>query len=313
MHAITKLRVGWLGVALALGMAGGCHHGGTTVQPSPRVVRIGISPGQEEAENRLKQLKPLQDYFARAMGRPCKIYMASGYNVLIEGLRANKLDVAHMGPFAYMLAADKADAEVLVIRTKPGVGPSHYWSQIITHGNSGITSWDEMVQRAGQLTFLFNDPASTSGHLIPRAFMLSKNIEPKQAFKQVLFGANHTATIMTVKAGKVDVAACNGTSYVKMIAKKMIGENELRVLWKSPPIVNGPVATSKNLPASFKDSLRTAYCSMKTKDPAAWKVLSTEWLDSSYVYEPGTTQSDTLYDSLRAIAKHIDLITFNEN
>jgi len=232
-----------------------------------------MSPGQEEAEERMRQLRPVEEYFTRELGRKCRIHMTNGYSALIEGLRADKLEAAHLGPFGYIIASDKAGAEVLVVRSKPGLGQYMYWSQIITHKNSGIDSWDEMLAKAGDLVFQFNDPASTSGHLVPRAYLLSQGITPEETFKQTLFGFTHTATILTVKSEKVDVAACAGSAYTRMLRTGMITEDDFTILWKSDPIVAGPVATRENLPEEFKDRLRDAYCGMKQKDPQAWRVM----------------------------------------
>lgn len=293
---------------LAVIVLAGCSgiDNGTIGEPSE--LHIGMSPGQEEPEHRMQQLKPVEEYFTRELGINCRIHMTNGYSALIEGLRADKLEVAHLGPFGYIIASDKADAEVLVVRSKPGLGQYMYWSQIITHKNSGIDTWDEMVARADELVFQFNDPASTSGHLVPRGYLLSQGIVPEERFKQTIFGISHTATILTVQSRKVDVAACSGSSYTRMLENGMIAEEDFTILWKSAPIVAGPVATRKNLPEAFKNRLRDAYCGMKEKDPEAWRMIRMQWRDSTYEYVPGGPANDSLYNPLRDIAEHIDLV-----
>ena len=37
-----------------------------------------------------------------------------------------------------------------------------------------------------------------------------------------------------------------------MVDKKMLNMSDLRIIWRSEPIVNGPIAARSELPAAFK-------------------------------------------------------------
>jgi phosphonate transport system substrate-binding protein len=59
-----------------------------------------------------------------------ELFVASDYSGAIEAMRAGKLDIALFGPFSYVLAAEKANAEVFAVEKVSGA--TTYKSIIVT-------------------------------------------------------------------------------------------------------------------------------------------------------------------------------------
>jgi phosphonate transport system substrate-binding protein len=276
----------------------------TTVD-RPRVLHIGFSPGQEEAEERVRDLAPLTDYLQRALDMQVSLVRTSSYSTIIEAMRADKIDISGMGPFTYVIASEKTRVEPLVAMGDEINGPNFYRSYLITHRNSGILSMDDVVERAGELVLQFVDPASTSGHLIPRSYLMELGLEPEEHFARTIFGMNHTATILTVKSEKVDIAGCASSAMERLLRSGTVAEEDFVILWQSPPIPTSPLVIRANLPTGFKSEVRQAYLNMKTADPAAWKVVTSQYTDSTLIY---MATHDSVYAPLRRLAYQIDLL-----
>jgi phosphonate transport system substrate-binding protein len=113
---------------------------------------------------------------------------------------------------------------------------------------------------------------------------------------------NHTGSIMTVKAGKVDLAAITTTSLRNLIEKKRIAEGDVRVIWESEPIMASIITVRRELSPAFKDELRAAYLAFATEDPAAWGAIASIYLTPGVVW---VAAQDSDFESLRKLARGV--------
>ncbi len=273
----------------------------------PKLLRIGWVPNDEDVERRARW-DGLRTYLEGKLGMPVELIQAGSYAPAIEALRARKLDVCGLAPFAYLIASERAIAQPLVAPGFADGSANHYRSGFIVPAASPIRSLEDVKARAGELTLSWADPASASGHLVPRAHLESIGINPEKDFKQVLFAMNHTASIMTVKAGKVDLAAVTTTSLRNMIAKERIAEGDVRVIWESEPIMASIIAIRRNLPEGFKAEVLAAYLAFAKEAPEAWAQIAPLYLTPDVEW---VAAHDEDFDPLRRLArnvKHLNLL-----
>ena len=182
--------------------------------------------------------------------------------------------------------------------------PGEYNGVLAVPGDSPIHSIEDLVKHSKELTISFVDPASTSGFLVQSAFLQSKGLEPQRDFKRVVFSMSHPASLLTLKAGKVDVAASMKRLVDRYEKTGKLGHGDVRVLWVSPNIPNQPVAVRRDLPAAFKEDIRRAFIEMPTKDPEAWanqtSAAAPQPADTVYV-----AANDAMFDGLRAMARSV--------
>jgi len=76
----------------------------------PAVLHYSLSLGTENAESRAHRVDPLQHYLETRSSIPVEITTTTNYGGTIEAMRARKVDAASMGPFAYLIASEKAGA-----------------------------------------------------------------------------------------------------------------------------------------------------------------------------------------------------------
>ena len=192
-----------------------------------------------------------------SLGMEIKPFVATDYNGVIEALRAQKLDIALLGPFSYVLANAIADVEPIAIPETQKQG-SVYHSLIIARKDRGIRSLADLKGR----TFAFVDPSSTSGHLFPKTAMLRAGLNP-DADLRAIFAGSHDATAIAVQNGKVDAGAVADGLLDAAAARGMVKMEEIQIVWTSAPIPGAPVAMRRDLPEPLKQRLRAAFAAMR--------------------------------------------------
>lgn len=258
-------------VVLAMTLLAGCGQakkeqpGGTSGGASQelKVLRLGLIPAEDQ-EEMLKRFGPTIAYLEKKLGVKVEHFVATDYTGIIEAMRSGKIDVAFFGPFSYILAADKANAESFAVGVRKS-GKSTYQSIILTHKDSGIKSLDDLKGK----DFAFVDPASTSGNLFPRVILRKAGIDPEKDFKSVIYAGGHDAVELAVKNKKVAAGADNDITYEKMVGQKLISADENIILAKSDPIPGSPIVYRKDLPEELRKKIKDAFLTMHQEDAAA--------------------------------------------
>jgi phosphonate transport system substrate-binding protein len=242
----------------------------------------------------------IYQFLSKKLGMPVEMVESTDYNATIEALKAHKVHMADIPPFAYVIATRTMKLTPIITLGIDGK-PSTYSSVIIVNGHSNLKSMDDVKANSKKLTFCFVDPASTSGHLIPRAYLNTAGLNPDTAFKQVIFAGTHPASVMAVKSGKIDVGCTTDMVFGIMTKAKMLNEGDIRVIWTSAPIVSDPIVVRDDVNKDFAKKIQRAYLDMNTEAPELLqnyiKLLMKNSEKRSYI-----VAQDSMYDGLRKIA-----------
>lgn len=294
-------------IGLLLGLGGCRSKMALDDKGNPRTLLIAIYEGDNPSEMSTA-MGHTRDYLSRKLGVPVEIQKSSDYTSVIEAILAKKVHMAYLSPFPYILATQK---QRLVPLVSPGLNgkPFSYKSIIFTNPSTGLHSIDDVKARSHDLTLCFSDPASTSGHLVPAAYLSSIGLDPKAAFKQSMFAGSHYASMLSVKSGKIDVGCSFNYSLEKMLREKMIAPGDIVVLWTSDPIIEGAIVMRADINPEFTERVRDAFVRMNVDDTLAFR---------SYMnmYHPKQADSleylpvqDSDFNGLRAIMKGTDITT----
>lgn len=287
-------------IALLLAVIG-CKHKTGSSSTLPTSLTIGFVPS-EEAERMVKNLEPVTTYLSKDLGMPVNIFKGSDYTAIIEAMRGDKLDIGIFGPFSYVLASSKAGAQALVAPGSRDGRYATYNSLIVAHRSTGLEDLESLMNAPSKYSLSFSDPASTSGHLVPRGHMLSMGLKPEEHFTDIVFSGSHTATLLAIATHKIDVAGCSYTVYNKMIKRGMLDTSQVRILWKSYDLPVDLVTVRGNLSETFKEKLRDSYKRMADEAPETAGYFYEEWNDSTLVYLP--TQ-DSIYGDVRKLSEYV--------
>jgi phosphonate transport system substrate-binding protein len=209
-----------------------------------------------ERAGALKQMwEPFLEDMSKAVGVKVNGFYATDYSGIIEAQRFNKVQIAWYGNKSAIDAVDRASGEVFVQFVDLDGTPGYY-SYIITHKDSGITSLDQVLKNGKDYSFGIGDPQSTSGTLVPSYYVFTmNNLDPKTHFK-VMRSSNHEGNFLAVLNRQVDVATSNSEMTEKMKEKSPEKMAQIRILWTSPLIPRDPLVWRKDLPPDMKKKVQ---------------------------------------------------------
>jgi len=233
----------------------------------PTTLKLGFIPTEGAADS-AKRAKPIAAELEKDLGVKVEIFTASDYNGIITAMANKHIDLAYYGPKSYVEAAEKANAEAIVMELNKDGQPG-YTGIIITKKGSGITDMD----KAKGKTFAFTDPNSTSGYLVPNViFARDMKIDPEKYFQEVRFSGSHGASILAVKNGSIQVAATNNIDMDRMIEKGAASLDDFNIIKRSDMIPGAPIAVRKDLPESLKVAIAGSLLKIDD-DPEALQIL----------------------------------------
>jgi len=279
----------------------------------PKVLTIAAYGGSGDNKGSVKKALDLfTAYLSKKLNKEVKLYITNDYTAVIEALHAKKAQIGYLSPFSYVLAAQKNDINPLVVLGQNGK-PSMYHSILFANTKSGIKNLDDLKNNSKNLSLSFSDPASTSGHLIPFAFLQSIGLDPDKNFKEVIFSGSHAATVLSVTSNKIDIG-CSTKEYGTdiLIRKGLITPNDFNILWESDPIVGSPVVIRNDIDKKFIDKIRNIYLNLHADDSTVFKAYISLYHTNANELSYMPTY-DSLYNGVRAIANGIKDIELLKN
>jgi phosphonate transport system substrate-binding protein len=222
------------------------------------ILKIALIPA-EDSRAMIKASETLINNLEKKLGMKVEGFVATDYNGVIEALRAKHVDIAYLGPFSYVKAADIAGVEAFAVAETKKKGRVAYHSQIIAHKDAGINTLEDIKGRS----FAFVSPTSTSGFVFPMVGLKEQGIDPMKDFGNVVYTGAHDANILAVKNKRVDAATVADRILNSAVEKGHIAKDEYKVIWRSAAIPESPMAWRKDLPQALKNKIKAAFLNMK--------------------------------------------------
>ena len=263
-----------------------------TSAPKQETIKMGVIP-TDSNEDVKAVYEPVAEYLKKETGINVEMYYANDYSAVIEAMKNDKIDMASFGAFSYILAADQTKIEPLVTQIGKATGDKFYTSLLITHKGSSIKSIKDLKGK----TVAFADPASTSGNLVPRKWLLDNGIDADKDLKEAIYSGGHDASALAVENGKVDAAFIAVNIYGDMKDKGMVNNTE--IVGESENIPTQPIAVRSDVDSKTIEKLKNAFLEMDKKAP---EIMATFQEAKGF-----TTVDDKEYDGLRDLAKLLNL------
>ncbi|WP_072680674.1 phosphonate ABC transporter substrate-binding protein [Arcobacter sp. LA11] len=257
MKFIKKLTVATLALGLTTSMM--------AQEKWPDKITFGLIPVAGSSSMK-ENFGPLTTHLEKSLGIKVEMKLAGDYTGIITGMQHKHIDVAYLGPKSYVEAAKRANAEALVVEVDGESGLPGYRGIIISKKGSGLKTLADLKGK----TWAFTSSQSTSGTLVPTVMFSKAGIDPKKYFSKVVYSGGHEASILTVKAGRIDAVSTNNLDFNRGIGKHW-EKDGFNVIWTSDLIPGAPMAARKDLPTSLKMALKGAFLSYN--DPEGLKKL----------------------------------------
>jgi phosphonate transport system substrate-binding protein len=225
--------------------------------------RIGILGGVL-GEYQLKAFACLDRLVEQKMKVPAELFTSPDYNGVMQGLLAGELEAAWLGAAGYAgVYLRDPDAVEPVVTVQQLDGSLGYHSVLFVRADSPYQTLDDLRGRS----LMFTDRDSTSGFLVPN-YELSRDGYPLRYFGSFGFSGSHPAAVQAVLDRQFDagVTWTSGIGAVeeghsrgnlhRMVQDGRLNMGDLRILWSSSLIAEGPVVVRKKLPQEAKDAYK---------------------------------------------------------
>jgi phosphonate transport system substrate-binding protein len=262
---------------------------GRAFAQSPARLRVALLP-DENASTLIQNAQPLKGYLENTLKKQIELVVTTDYSSMIEAMRFGRIEIAYFGPFSYVLAKSKApDIEPFAVGIERG---QPFYNSIVVSQAGGPVK--EVADIKGK-NFGYGDQASTSSHLIPRAFLLRGGLEGNKDYRVVHLGT-HDAVARAVQNGQVQAGALSKAIFENLITRKTIDGAKFHTVAITPPIPNYPMVMQGKLDPALKNAIRSAF--LELKDAAILKTFRAEGFAAT---------DDKAYDVLRETAKILKL------
>ena len=258
------------------------------------VFRVTAIPDESPTEL-ARKAAPLVKYLEGQLGTRVEFIPVTDYAASVEALVNKKVDLAWFGGFTFVQAHVRSGGKVipLVQREEDAKFKSVF-----------ITS-DPAIQRLADLKgkdVSFGSQSSTSGHLMPRSFLLQAGLNPEKDFRRVAYSGAHDATIAAVASGKVQAGALNISVWDKFVADKKVDTSKVRVFHTTAPYYDYNWTVHADMPAATRQKLAEAFLSLSRETAAGKDILD---LQRATRFVP--TQPDN-YKGIEAAARSAGLL-----
>jgi phosphonate transport system substrate-binding protein len=259
------------------------------------ILRASAIPDEAPTELQRK-FKPLGEYLQKETGMKVEFVPVTDYAAVVEALATKKVDMAWLGGFTFVQAKLRTNGAATPIVQR--VEDEKFISRFIVPADSTAKTLADLKGK----TFAFGSAASTSGHLMPRFFLLQAGIDPDRDFKRVAFSGAHDATLAFVASGKAEAGVLNASVFDKLVETKNPNAEKVRVLATTPPYYDYNWTVRPELDPALTKKLTDAFLKLDPKDPAQKELMD---LQRASKYVPTKASN---YDGIESAARSAGLL-----
>ncbi|NJD77015.1 MAG: phosphate/phosphite/phosphonate ABC transporter substrate-binding protein [Candidatus Methanoperedens sp.] len=234
---------------------------------------ISIGTIGDDAVRKIELFQPTADYIAEKLSDnkttyKGKVIIAKTLDNLSDLLKEQKVDLFVESPLTAAVIANKSGSVPFLRRWKNGIG--YYYSVFIVRKNSSISTADDLVGK----TVIFEDPASTSGYLLPKAYLRQKGYSLNQPAGEnsigFVFSGNDDNTPIWVIEGKADAGVMSDIDFKKLPDTQ---KSELRIIDRTTDLPRHIVSRRSDLDPVMVEKIRQILLDMD-KDPVGIGIMN---------------------------------------
>jgi phosphonate transport system substrate-binding protein len=256
----------WIAMTAVIGLLVMFGAQGADAGEIPATLRMSAIPDENPTEL-MRIYTPFAEYLQREIGIPVQFTPVVDYAATVEGMAANKLDLVWFGGLTHVQARIRTNNTAYAIAMREE--DLQFKSVFITNPQANVKSLQELQGK----TFAFGSAGSTSGHTMPRYFLLKAGIVPEQDFSKFSFSGAHDATALWVQSGRVDAGALNISVWEKLIDTKKVDTKQVFVFWTTPPYVDYNWTVRGDLDTGFVEKIKQAFLKLDRSNPEHAKLL----------------------------------------
>lgn len=247
------------------------------------MIRLAVVSGHDNAA-RVAKAGIYAGLLEQTFALPVTIGLVPDYDAMITGLVERRVDLAYVSPAVYSAAWALSDGNVIpLVAVRERDGTPEYRAVMVVRADSPVRALADMRGRS----LGWADPRSASGYLVPRAAFMAMGLDPTAGrfFGETMFAGGHEAGVLGVLAGKWDAAFAwvsgqgdpmrgftRGSLRI-MVDGRELNAGRLRMIWTSPPLMNGPLVVRADTPAGFRDDMLAFHLALAHAHPDVMAAL----------------------------------------
>jgi phosphonate transport system substrate-binding protein len=235
------------------------------VHAQQQVFRITAIPDESPTEL-ARKAAPLAKYLERRLNVKVEFTPVTDYAAAVEALVNKQVDLAWFGGFTFVQAHQRSGGKVIPLVQRE---EDEKFRSVFITTDAAIKSVADLKGR----NFSFGSQSSTSGHLMPRNFLLAGGVDPDKDLKRVAYSGAHDATVAAVASGKVDAGALNVSVWEKLVADRKVDPAKVRVFYTTPAYYDYNWSVHADMPAARREALARAFTELSAATAEGKEVL----------------------------------------
>ncbi len=200
-------------------------------QAKPVLEFTGI-PNQNTTELDEKYA-PLAKYLSGKLGIPVQYVPSADYNASVDAFKNGDVLLAWFGGYTGCQARAAVPGSRAIACGKLDLAFKSYF---IANKSAGIAKSEDFPLALAGKSFTFGSASSTSGRLMPEAFIRKATKKsPKDFFgAEPSFSGGHDKTIELVQAGTFQAGVVDFAVFDKRVKEKKVDLDKVEIIWTSP-------------------------------------------------------------------------------
>jgi phosphonate transport system substrate-binding protein len=269
---------------------------GKNVTTTKEVFKIGAIPNQNATD-----LKNGMDAFAKYLsektGMKVEFVPSVDYAALVTAFQRGEINLAWFGGLTSVQAVSVAPGSESIAQRPMD---SQFHSVFITQPTSGINKLEDLKGKS----FTFGSESSTSGHLMPRYYLMEAGIDAnKDLDGKPNFSGSHDTTYKLIESGAFKAGALDEAVWNEAVKDKKVDISKVKVFYKTPSFYDYNWTINSNVDDVFgkgtKDKVKDAILSITTKQ----KAITDFWQTDKFVETKNSN-----YVKIKEVAKKLNII-----
>jgi phosphonate transport system substrate-binding protein len=265
------------------------------------VLRVGGIPDQD-ASRLARRYDGFAEYLSQKLGVDVKYVPSADYAAVVTAFQQGNLDLAFFGGFTGVQARLRDPGAQAVAQRETD---ARFHTKFVVRHDLPAGSLQDLTGLAGDLTITFGSESSTSGHIMPRFFLLQAGLDPDSSFKSPPnYSGSHDLTWRLVEAGAFDIGVLNEDVWERAVLEGLVDTGKVRVLETTPPFYDYNWTAASTLDqkfgAGFTREVQEALLALSVEEnPEILNLFSAERFIS--------TENDN-YRAIEAVARDLGII-----
>ena len=259
-----------------------------------QVFRVTAIPDESPTEL-ARKAGPLMKYLEAKLGMKVEFTPVTDYAASVEALVNKKVDMAWFGGFTFVQANVRSGGKMIPLVQRE---EDEKFRSVFITSDAAIKTLADLKGK----DVSFGSQSSTSGHLMPRSYLLQSGLNPDKDFRRVAYSGAHDATVAAVASGKVQAGALNISVWDKLVAEKKVDTDKVRVFFTTPTYFDYNWTVHSDMPAALREKLAQAFLALNRDTAEGKEILE---LQRATRFVPSKADN---YKGIEAAARSAELL-----